>query len=265
MEAVKTKRKPLIITLVILLCLAVVTILFIFIYHKQALSRALSDLDIEDESSVIRVMKYGGDDEEILLMLADSYIGAGYYSDASRLLLYTLQYISSDSEQTFDLLKESYKLSGASDTFISSLKPLYNLTEYKLSATLDETSYGIGENGIYTEFLGGYAKAKLAPSRTSKLSACPSGVYFIDLADYKLKLLSRDGSEIKTVLDDKMLDFVDFESYLYYIDINGQPHGPNKITLEEDTFASDMRVEDGQVLCTVFDADYNEIKTIQLS
>ena len=265
METVKTKRKPLIITLVILLCLAVLIALFVFIYNKQALSRALADLDIEDEESVIRVMKHGGDDEEILIMLADSYIGAGCYSDASRLMLYTLQYISSDSDKAFDTLKESYKLSGASDYFISSLSPLFTLTDYTLSASYDGTSYGIGENGIYTEFLGGYAKAKIAPSRTAKLSACPSGVYFIDLADYKLKLLSRDGSEIKTVLDDKMLDFVDFESYLYYIDINGQPHGPNKITLEEGTFASDMRVEDGEVLCTVFDADYNEIKTVQLS
>lgn len=267
-ETLKTKSiaKPIIITSVCIVAVIIIALLSVFFYNRQSLKRALADLDTENTDSVIRVMKYGSDKEDVLLTVADAYIKNGQVSDASRLMLYAVQYVDNESEALISKYRECYNAQEISQSIISTLSsPHLSLTDFEVTSEYDGTGYALTDNGIYTEFLGGYAKAKISVSASAKLSAAASGVYFIDLADFKLKLLSKDGGNIKTVLDTQMTDFLNYESYLYYIDINGIPHGPQNVTLEEGTFADSLRVKDGNVICTVYDKDYNKIQDITLS
>ncbi len=268
MQTVKKKSRiktVLISTALIISVLFVVVSLF-FIYNKIAVNRALTELNIRDESTVINVMKYGGDREDILLMLADSYAQIEKYTDAARLMLYTVQYVNPESEIALSKLIEYYTLEGANDVFISQFKtPNFKLSEFEISTEFDSTGYGVTDDGIYTVFLGGYAKAKLSSSLTAKLSACETGVYYIDASDFLLKLLNRDGSEIQTVSYTQMSDFVNFKNSIYYIDLNGVPHGANEIVLDENTFCADLRIENGGVVCTLFDNNYTKIRDLSLS
>lgn len=268
METVKTKR-PVVIGIIIasgIAVLSAIIFLIVFLTGKGNLDRALKNLDIEDESTVIRLMELGGDDPDIVMTVIDEYRNGAYYTDAARLLLYYTQYLDNDDSEAIDKLSACYKALGCDDGFISQFESgkMPTLSDYNIVDEYNGSKYGIGKDGVYTEFLSGTAKAKISAIIPRSLAACPSGVYVIDSSDSYLKMIKRDGSGTELKLSEPIKEFVLFESYVYYIDRNGKPHGPNEVTIEDTQTAMNVRIENGKVLCTLYDSDYNKIKDIIL-
>ena len=267
---VETKQKnktavAVVITVAALAVACAVIFAALFISNKMRLEKAIADLDIEDENSVIALMTLDGDNPETVMTVIDAYCDGERYTDAARLLLYYIQYLYREDSDALHKLTDCYKKSGADDDALRQLiTPLFRLSDFETVTQSGDTAYGVSD-GIYTTFLGGTAKAKISSVIPLSVAACPSGVYALDSSDNRLKLIYRDGSCVETVHDARMTEFVIFESYLYYIDINGIPHGPNEVDVDEGLVALNLRVDGENVVCTLYDEDYNEIKDISLS
>lgn len=261
----KIKTRSVIITIALsVISVTIIIVLSLFFNKKIRLDRALENLNIETEQTVIDIMKLDGDNPVTVMYIINKYYDAGKYTDASRLLLYYVQYLDCEDDAAFELLSECYALSGADDAFLNQLvMPKFKLSEFEIITELDGTGYG-SSNGVYTSFYEDTAKAKISGIIPLAMSACPSGVYVLDSSDNMLKLIRRDGSCIETVHDSKMTEFVYFENHLYYIDMNGVAHGPNEVETEDGIKAMNLRIDHGNVVCTLYDDDYNKIRDITL-
>ncbi len=266
MNSTKTKLpvKTVVIIAVTAIVLLFAIVLSFFLFKKISLQQALKKLDIEDYSSIVSIMKKGASDKNAVMTIIDSYIDNNMNTDAAQLLLYYLQYIDKDDAIALEKLKKCYLANGASEVFISQFDNAdFNVNDFKITTQYEQNGYGIS-NGIYVSFLDGYAKAKISGIIPRSISAGASGVYALDSSDMTIKLIRRDGSVVQTVINDKVKEFVFFESYIYYIDQSGVPHGVDGPIQTDGLIAMNLRVDGERVICTLYDNDYNEIKELQL-
>lgn len=262
---VKTKSKTLKITLIVTGSIIGTVLLIwaiILLINKINLDAALKNLNIKDEQTVIQVMKYGKDKKEIVKDLALEYKEAGMYRQSARLCLYSLQYLKDDSVKA--ILKESLTKSGADNLFISQFeKGNFTLSEFTPVTEYQNEGYGVSD-GIYVSFLGGYAKAKISSSIALEIYAFKDGAYYLDSTDRMIKKISIDGSRTEVVSYDRAEEFVYFEDEIYYIKTDGTVVCPNPPAFAEGEVAANLRISGGEVVCTVYDKDYNSIRDITL-
>ena len=242
---------------------AIVIIVLVFA-RSMMLKNAVKNLDISDESTVIKVMKYGGRDIDIVTHVASAYIDGADYSSAVKLLLYSVQYLSPESDTQLIMLRDCYAHLGADEIFLSQFdSPTFELEDFETSSVYESQSCGFS-NGVYITFCGGYAKAKISSVIPLSAAACRSGVYVLDSSDRILKFLSDTGLELRIVNDTRMNEFLYLNDRIYYIDENNIPYGTVKYELKSGEFAAELREENGLAVCTVYDKNYNKLRDINL-
>lgn len=264
MVAQKNKTKLIVIISVSVTALIAICVAILFFMRGMRLDNALKNLDIKDENTVIRVMKYGGKDAETVKQVATAYIDGADYGTAARFLLYSLQYISSEDEICVMLLKDCFARMGADEIFLKQFdNPDFAIADFKPVSIYEGKSYGFS-NGVYISFCGGYAQAKISSVIPIAVAADRAGVYVLDSSDRLLKFLSDTGLELFVVNDARMNEFLLLNGQIYYIDEFGIPFGTEKTELGEGEFAVDLRQEDGAAVCTVYDKNYNELRDITI-
>lgn len=258
----KTKGKNKWLTIgITALIVAAVVLLVLYIAKITALNRAMAELDIENPETVIKVMKFGGKNPGIVLDIASQYLAADMPTDCARLCIYAMQYLDADCSR---LLQSALRLSGADDRYISQFENAdFSLQDFETVTEYGSDSYGVSD-GVYSEFLGGYAKAKISAIVPIELYAYADGVFVLDSTDRLIKSISRDGGRVKVEINERAEEFLYFESQLYYIDENGIPHSNGEITLSEGEHAQNLCIEGEKVVCTVFDKDYEALRKITL-
>ena len=257
----KATSKKWLIAICIVIALAVITIGALYIIRITSLSRALKSLDIEEQETVVKVMKYGGKSEKIVLDIAQKYKSAKMNTDCARLCIYAIQYLGSESAKP--ILESALVENGVDEIYVSQFDSESELSDFKIQAECGFDGYGIAD-GIYTEFLGGYAKAKISSVIPIEIFATENGAIFLDSTDLLIKSISRDGSKITVQVTEKANEFVYKDSQIYYIDTNGKPHGIDEITLSDCEYTQNLRVEGDRVVCTVYGADGESIREIDL-
>lgn len=240
---------------------AVLVVLCIIGFKKQSLARALKNLDVEQEASVIRVMKYGSKNKDALLEIANKYLEAEMYTDCARLCMYAVQYQGCDD--ALPILKTALEKQGADILYISQFDSEITVSDFEVITENGTDGYGIAD-GIYTEFLGGYAKAKISSAIPIDIYASKSGAVFLDTSDRFVKSISRDGSKINPETLYRVSEFVYKDSQIYCIDENGQLVGSEKITLGEGETAKNLRIEGEKVMCTVYDKNGESLREMTL-
>lgn len=264
MIAQKNKTKLIVIISVSITALIAVCVGIFFLMRGMRLENALKNLDIADESTVIRVMKYGGKNVETVKKVASAYIDGADYGAAARYLLYSLQYISSDDETCVTLLKDCFARIGADEIFLKQFdNPDFAIADFKPVSIYEDKSYGFS-NGVYISFCGGYAQAKISSVIPIAVAADRAGVYVLDSSDRLLKFLSETGLELVVVNETRMNEFLLLNGQIYYIDEFGIPFDTEKTELGEGEFAAGLRQENGAAVCTVYDKNYNELRDITL-
>lgn len=263
--AQKNKTKIAVIIVAVTAAALVLSVVLFFVIRGLNLSNALKKMDISDENSVIAVMKHGGNDSDTVMRVAKAYMYGLDYDSAVKFLLYIAQYLSPDDEEVISLIKDCYSHLGADDIFLSQFDtPDFNIEDYEEMTSFEGKSYGMS-NGVYMTFCGGYAKAKISSILPLSISACDSGVYVLDSADRLLKLVSDNGMKAETVRNFRINEFLYFNDNIYYIDENGIPYGDRMETLNDGEFAMQLREENGNVICSIYDAQYNKLKDITIS
>lgn len=249
---------PVIISASVLFIIASV-ILGIFIAKKTARSRALSALDVENEQSVTNAMRYIKSDASEVIRIARLYADADMQSDAVRLTLYAIQYLGAKDEGVL-LLKSI----GVSEQFYSQFEHgVIPISEFESVTSFENDSYGIAD-GIYAEFLGGHAKAKLSPALPLDICAYDGGAYFLDSSDRLIKSISKDGRELRVIINQKAREFEYLQRQIYYIDEQGLPHGSEDVMLADGEFAAGLYVEGDNVKCTIYNQYYEPLRLITL-
>lgn len=254
----KKGKKALIVILVLVLLSAAVTASAVFL-HKTALKRALNSMDVNETDSIIRVMKLGGKNADIAGRVAQAYFDAGYKEDAALVSLYILQYSDSESTLAKEIINECYPSVLAAE-FMS---PGFKVQQFETVTRNGDSAYGVSD-GIYCEFLGGYAKAKISPLQPQEIYAAQDGVYILDSNDSLIKFIKKDGSEISVIINEKADDFIYSKTNIYYIDKNGIPHGDDSVTLADGEFAMHLRIEADSVYCTVYDSNFEAVREQEL-
>ena len=261
MQITQTKKSikiPIIIALSVVLAIVVAVASF-FLIQKSNLSRSLKNLDVENEQTVIRAMKYGSKDADVVLEIAQKYLEADMKSDCVRLCLYAIQYLG-EKEKGIALVEKACE----NKEFVKTIEnEQAELSEFDTLTQFQNDSYGVAD-GIYTEFLGGYAKARISPIIPIDIYATDSGAYFLDSTDSFIKHISKDGSKLKIAISNKAEEFVLFESQLYYIDQNGIPYGKAAMTLADGEFAMGLSVDGEAVSCTVYNHNYEPLRKLIL-
>lgn len=251
-------KKALITILIIILCIAI-AIISLFIIKKTALDRAVRNLDVENSETAVRVMKLGGKNEKYVNIIADAYFEAGCKKQAAILSLYVIQYIDKQNQSALDRIGACYEPWLATQFTDADIK-----TE-EFEAITESAGYGYGiKNGIYCEFLEGYAKAKISPALPLEIFASKDGVYYLDSSDNVIKFINCDGSGLSIAVEDKASEFVYHNGRLYYIDMLGKLHGAKEIALQEGQQVMDLRIESNEVVCTIFDKEFEIVKTQKL-
>ena len=236
----------------------------LFLLRGTRLSAALKKLDVSDELTVISVMKYGGDDPGAVLAVASAYADAGLYSDSVRFCLYALQYLDG-GEDFLTLLKDGYAHLGAEKTFLSQFDGAdFPASDFAVRSRFEGVGYG-GTDGVYVAFCGGYARAKISSMIPLSLAAVKDGVYVLDAADDRLKLLSSDGLSVSAVTDCRVSAFLLIDGGLYYIDGDGTPVSPSGAKpLAEGERAMELREENGAAVCSVYGENYEKLRDMQI-
>lgn len=262
MIAQKRKTRTVIIISSAAAALAVIITAAFFAMRAMRLENALKKLDANDETSVIRVMKYGGRDLSVVTRVANAYIGNSDYGSAAGFLLYCVQYLKGGEEQ-LSMLRDCCAHLGTEDAFLESLDNISPAGEFEPVSVYDGKSYGFSD-GVYVSFCAGYAKAKISPILPLGIAACRSGVYVLDSSDRLLKFLSYTGIELNVINDARMNEFIYCGDRIYYIDESGIPYGTAKTELAAGEFAANLHEENGRAVCTVYDINYNELRNITL-
>ncbi len=261
-EVKRKSAKPFILTTAIIVAILVLALLSVFVIRKSNLNSAIKNLDIDNESTVIRVMKYGGDNKEIVYDIAKKYTDAKMYTDGARLAIYASEYL--DAYKDFkDLLNECLKNSGASQSYIDGFANKIKLNDFEITTSFGSDGYGIAD-GIYTEFLSGYAKAKISSIIPLDIYAFGDGAYFLDSSDRFIKSISKDGCKVEVIVNEKANEFIYYGGQIYYIDSKGQPHGKNPVVLLEGEQTMNLRIEAEKVICTVYDENFESMREITL-
>ncbi|MBP3481404.1 MAG: hypothetical protein J6K66_07400 [Clostridia bacterium] len=264
MIAQKSKTKLIVIISVSVTAFIAVCAGIFILMRGMRLDNALKNLDVADEGTVIRVMKYGGKDAEAVKMVASAYIENADYGAAARFLLYSLQYLSSEDETCITLLKDCYARMGADEIFLKQFDdPDFAIADFEPMSVYEGKSYGFS-NGVYVSFCGGYAQAKISSVIPVSVAADRAGVYVLDSSDKLLKFLSDTGLELFVVNDTRMNEFILLDGQIYYIDEFGIPYGTEKAELADGEFAAGLRRDDGAAVCTIYDSNYNELRNITL-
>ncbi len=244
---------------------AAVTALAVMLIVGGRLSRALKRLDISNEATVIRVMKYGGKNRDIVLRVASEYYEAGEYAPAAKLMLYSQQYLG-ENDKAGELLRNCYARLGADDTQLLSLDfSGFVPSDFEVTTSYEGNGYGSAADGVYTSFCGGYARARISAVIPLALSAAKTGVYALDGADSFLKLISEDGLTVNVISQTPLREFLVSDDTLYTIDENGTPCAGNDVILLADgEQAMRLRKEDDSVLCTIYDENFNMLRDMTL-
>lgn len=250
----KKGKKALIIVLAALLTVSVLTVVFIFV-RKTALDRAVKAMDVNETQSVIRVMKLGSKNVDIVAGVAAAYLEAGYKDDAALTALYILQYLDGENTTAKEIVSKCYK----SELAVQFADLDIEVKKFETVTQNGDYAYGVAD-GIYCEFLGGYAKAKISPVMPQQIYAAQDGAYILDSSDRIIKFIKKDGSELSAVTNKKADEFVYSGGCIYYIDQNGQPQGDGSISLAEGEFAMDLRIEADGVYCTVYDSNFEALR-----
>lgn len=262
--AQKSKTRTVVIIFVSAAVLTAVFLTVFFIARSMRLENALKNLDVSDESTVIRAMKYGGKDADVVYRVAKACADGADYSYAAGLLLYSLQYLNPSDDGALSLLLECYSRLGADEIFLSQFNSVsFDISDFEPSSVFEGRNYGFS-NGVYMTFCGGYAKAKISSVIPLSISACPSGVYVLDSSDKLLKYLSDTGLEIRAVSSVRMNEFIYCNEQIYFIDEQGIPHGSEQVLLGDKEFAAQLREENGTAVCSVYDVNYNKLRDITL-
>lgn len=265
MIAQKVKVNTALIITVIAVAAVLLSVLLFFVIRGFRLENALKKMDISDENTVIRVMKYGNDDVKTVMRVAQAYIDGADYSSAVKFLLYASQYLAPDDNEILSMIKDCYSHLGASKLFLSQFDTAdFEISDFEESTVYEGKSYGIS-NGVYMTFCGGYAKAKISSILPISISACDTGVYVLDSSDRLLKYLSDTGLEVKTVYNFGINEFLYFNDTVYYIDENGVPYGERMETLNDGEKAMQLREENGNVVCSIYDSAYNKLRDVTIN
>ncbi|MBQ8605650.1 MAG: hypothetical protein IJ408_02840 [Clostridia bacterium] len=254
----KSIKKPIIIISSVVAAIVIIA-LSVFLIQKGNLDRAIKALDVENEQTVIRVMKYGGKKTDVVLDVAQRYLDAGMNTDASRLCVYALEYLEA-GDAGIRMLESA----GATDAYTDQFRSgNIQLSDFEVTTVEGSDGYGISD-GIYTSFLGGYATAKLSAIVPIEIYAHKDGAYFLDANDSLIKSISRDGQSIGIIRQEKASEFVYYNSRIYYIDENGIPYGSEAIALSEGEFAMGIFIDGETVKCTVYNTDYEPVRELEI-
>lgn len=259
-DLVETKKKAITVITVCIVAAIAVTIGAFFVIVNGRLSRALDNLNIRNKASVTKVFKYAGDNAEVFIDVARAYLDDGKARETAAVLWHVLQNIDSENVEARAMLKEYYGDSPLSAQVDSATAVD---TGFEVVTELDGVGYG-GTDGVYCSDFDGYIRYKISSARALSFSAAVGGVYILDGADSSIKFISRDGTRVELVKKD-ISEFVYFESFIYSIDSSGVISSQQPITLEEGQLGSGLRIVDGQVLCDIYDSEYNLIRTAVLN
>ncbi len=259
MQKSKIKSKILI-TISVFAVIIVLTVVFL---KATELSRAIKNMDIDNKQTVVHVLKYADNNTDVLCDIATEYLSKKNPLGAG-ILLHILQSVDPENTRAKTLLKDYYTQIGADPIFINQVDMSTRTDiDFKITTQFGDTGYG-GIDGIYCQDFDGYIRYKLSGARAKSVTACDNGVYFLDSADNRVKLLSADGAFCKPILENTR-EFVYHDKTLYSIDINSKIIAPSPVTLNEGEFGANLRIIGEDVLCDVFNESYQLIDTITLN
>lgn len=260
MQSVINKRKLIIISAAAAVLLAAVIILLLFLPSAR-LRRAMRRLDVNDEVTVIDVMKYGSKNPQTVYEVAHRYTEHGMYEKAAVLMLYGAQYLKDENAAT--LLRECYGFLGA-DKRVTDAIDFADFTplDFDTVTEFEGTGYGTPGSGVYVSFLGGYVKARISPMLPLGISAAKDGVYIIDASDGLAKFISFCGHRVEVKSNTRVSEILCIGDKLYTIDQNGTPSSGK--ALADGEYAANLREQDEKAVCTVFDSNNTALYDITL-